>query len=1053
VIPLSYAQRGLWFLQQFGDAGVAYNVPMAWRLSGAIDVAALGLALRDVVVRHESLRTVFPEAGGEPVQRVVGAGDLGLLLEVSRVAAEEVDAVTGEFAGREFDLRTDLPVRAWLLVLGANDAVLVVVLHHIASDGGSEEVFCRDLSDAYAARVAGREPQWAELPVQYADYALWQRELLGAGDDPDSLIARQLAFWRETLCDLPQDIRLPVSHAPVDGTGESGSVVHELGEDTQRKLESLARQAGVTMFMVGHAATAVLIARLASAIDLPLGTIVSGREEEALDDLVGHFTNTLVLRTNLSGNPSFQELLRQVREVDLAALANQEAPFEKVVEALNPARARVESPLFQILFTYERDAAPDIELKDIAVTRLPQEVRQAKFDLHIKLRERRGCGISVQVFYRSGLFSRRVIDAMALGLVNVLAMAAARPGTRLAEFELLRPAERDALLGTWNATATASSSRAGTIQQRFAAQAALTPDAPAVCSGEARLSYRDLDTSSSELASRLAREGVAAETPVAVLMARSAKFVVALLAILKVGGVYVPLHDMDPRQRQQEIIDASRAQVLLTDLQTPRHGLPRCASVLTVEERQESADQPPSVLPVPAHSEQLAYVMYTSGSTGKPKGVSITHRSVLNYVSHRSFRTGRHQRVLMVAPYSFDISTYEIWVPLLSGGCVAIAPSSRLEIDLLERLIVAHKITAANLSAGFFQVVARESPQSLGSLREVISGGDSLSPVAAKRVLKQNREIVVCNAYGPTETTVAATHFEVPREHLDEERLPIGVPLDNVQVFVLDAWLRPVPVGFVGEIYIAGLGLARGYLWMPEVTAANFVANPFGEPGSRMYRTGDSARWREDGQLDFIGREDDQVKIRGFRVEPGEVESVINRHPSVDRAVVVAHADEVRGKHLIAYVVPVRDGSVSPMELRSFLQDWVPSYMMPAEFVTLDSFPLTGNGKIDRKSLPVPRHIPGTGRAPRNKKEEVLCGIFAELLQVDAVGVDDNFFDLGGHSLLATILISRVRAVLHADLGIREIFDTPTVAQLADRLRDGSRDRPVLRTRSRPSRQ
>ncbi len=1050
MIPLSYGQRGLWFLQQFGEAGAAYNVPMAWRLSGTVDTTALTQALFDVTARHESLRTVFPEENGEPVQRVVAPAELGPFLEVSRVAASDVAAVAEEFASREFDLRTDVPVRALLLVLEENEAVLVIVLHHIASDGWSEEVFCRDLGDAYAVRTAGREPEWPELPVQYADYALWQRELLGAEDDPDSLIAHQLAFWRETLRDMPQNINLPVSRQPADEARESGSVFHEISEDIQRKLEILATQAGVTMFMVAHAATAVLIARLASAVDLPLGTIVSGREDETLNDLVGYFVNTLVLRTDLSGNPSFEELLQRVRTVDLAAFANQEAPFEKVVETLNPARARVESPLFQILFAFNRYPADDIRLKDITATPQTYETTQAKFDLDIEFHENRDRKIIVQVTYRRNLFSHLVIEAIVAGLVNVLAVATNRPGTRLAEFDLLRPWERDALLGTWNATAVEAGPRAETIHQCFAAQAELTPDSPAVCAEETELSYRDLDEWSSELAFQLAREGVGAETPVAVLMSRSAEFVVALLAILKAGGVYVPLDDMDPRQRQQAIINASGAQVLLTDQQMRRYSLPRCALELTVVKRRGSDDYPPTVIPIPVHSEQLAYVMHTSGSTGKPKGVGITHRSVLNYVSYRGFRTDRTRRVLMMAPCSFDVSTYEIWVPLLSGGCVVVAPSSRLEIDLLERLIVTHEITMVDLPAGLLQVVARESPQILRSLREVITGGESVSPAVVERVLEQNPELVVRNAYGPTEATVAATFFTVPRKHLYEERLPIGVPLDNVQVFILDLWLRPVPVGFSGELYIAGQGLARGYLHLPGLTAANFIANPFGDSGSRMYRTGDHARWREDGQIEFIGREDYQIKIRGFRVELGEIESVIDQHPDVDRAVVVAHANGVHGNYLIAYIVPAQDHSLETSELRSFLQGRVPPYMLPSKFVTLDSLPLTGNGKIDRDSLPIPERNAGNGRSPRNKKEEVLCDVFIELLNVDSVSIDDSFFDLGGNSLLAVILISRVRAALHADLGIREIFDTPTVAQLADGLRDRGRDRPTLRARSRP---
>jgi amino acid adenylation domain-containing protein len=1050
VVPLSYAQRGLWFLQQYGDAGAAYNVPMAWHLSGSANATELAQALVDVAVRHQSLRTVFVEVNGEPVQRVLSAVELGPFLEVAQLTAGAVTTEVKEFAEREFDLRTDVPMRALLMELDENEAVLVVVLHHIASDGWSEAVFCRDLSTAYASRVAGNEPDWAELPVQYPDYTLWQRELLGAEDDPDSLISHQLAFWGETLRDMPQNINVPASRQSAHESNDSGSVIRALNDDTPRKLKKLASSAGITMFMVVHAAIAILIARLTSAVDLPLGTIVSEREDEALSDMIGYFVNTIVLRTDLSGNPSFEEVLRRVREVDLAAFSHHEAPFEKVVEALNPARSRVESPLFQILFTYNRDSVDDIRLDSITATRLTCEIAQAKFDLDIEFHERQDEQIIVQATYRRDLFSRSVIEAIVSGLVHVLSVAADCPDTRLADFDLLRPGERDALVGARDVTVRPAGSGAETIHQRFAAQAELTPDLLAVCSEDKELSYRDLDEWSSELAVTLTRAGVRAESPVAVLMSRSAEFVVAVLAILKAGGCYIPLNDADPLQRQQAIIDASRTQVLLTDHRMRQDQFPRCWVRLTVGEPRQPATHPLRASLAPAHPEQLAYVMYTSGSTGSPKGVGITHRSVLNYVSDRGFRRGPGLRVLMMAPLSFDVSTYEIMVPLLSGGCVVVAPSPRLDLDLLRRLIIRHKITTVDLPAGLFQVVAHEAPQILGPLHEVITGGDSVSAAAADRIREKNPELVMRNAYGPTEATVAATFFTVPRQPLGEQRLPIGVPVDNVQVFILDHWLRPVQAGFSGELYIAGCGLARGYLWLPAATAASFVANPFGDPGSRMYRTGDHARRREDGQIEFIGRDDDQIKIRGFRVELGEIESAIGRHPSVDRAVVVARADSARGNYLSAYVIPADNHSLAVAELRSFLQGQVPPYMLPSEFVMLDAFPLTGNGKIDRKSLPLPERMASTGLPPRNKKEEVLCGIFAELLHRDHVGIDDSFFDLGGNSLLAVSLISRVRAALHADIGIREIFDTPTVARLAEGLRDSDGGRPVLRPRSRP---
>ncbi|MBP2328444.1 amino acid adenylation domain-containing protein [Kibdelosporangium banguiense] len=1047
MIPLSFAQRGLWFLHQVDRDDSAYHIPLVWHISGDLAGQALADATCDLVVRHESLRTVFPETDGQPHQKVIRAADLGPVLTTSHVDAAEMHSRVQDIVMRPFDLRTDIPIRAELLTSDAGDQVLVLVVHHIAGDGWSEEVLCRDLSRAYAARAGGTVPDWPELPVQYADYTLWQRELLGEESDPDSVISRQLAYWRTQLADLPSDLGLPTDHTAAAGAADtSDCVTFSLDAEVHRRLSELAQRSGATMFMIVQAALAALATRLGGGTDLPLGTVVSGRTDEALDDLAGYFTNTLVLRTSTAGDPTFAELVRRAREVTLAGFAHQDVPFEKVVEAVNPARTRMGSPLFQIVFSYSEEAPAELELAGAKVVPKAYATGMAKFDLDFDLQERQSAGIAGRLDYRTTLFDRTTIDTMAAALVRLLTAAANNPEATLSELDILDDTELRRIVVEWNDTATGTPVT-GSIQERFAEQATRTPDAVALRAQGSELSYRELDDRSNRMAHRLLGLGVAREQPVAVLMRRSADLIVVLLAIIKAGGAYLPLHDTDPLPRKQFAVDDAGARILLTDEATSDR--PRCDTVLVVDADPELAAQPTTAPDVAGYPDQLAYVMYTSGSTGRPKGVTITHRAILDLVRDRSWDGDAHQRVLMVAPYAFDVSTYEIWVPLLRGGRTVVAPESKLEIDTLARLIADEGITAVSLSAGLFHVVAEEAPACLGPLRLVMTGGDVVASSAVDRVLTHNPGITVRYAYGPTETTVQVTQSDITTPYGGSVRVPVGAPMDNVKVYVLDARLQVLPAGVAGELYVSGR-LARGYLGRAALSAERFVPNPFGDPGERMYRTGDLARWTPDGRLEFVGRADAQVKVRGFRVELGEIETALARHAGVARAAVLARADRTGVKQLVGYVQPDPGLHLEPADLRTFIAAAVPAYMVPSQIVVLDQFPLTRNGKLDRAALPSPESTVDVGRRPRNPREEILCGLFAGLLGCDEVSIDDDFFARGGHSLLATRLISRVRSALGVELTIRSLFETPTVAGLAQQLKET--DRPVLRARDLPDR-
>ncbi|MFC3730346.1 amino acid adenylation domain-containing protein, partial [Actinoplanes nipponensis] len=810
-----------------------------------------------------------------------------------------------------------------------------------------------------------------------------------------------------------------------------GRVPFEVPAGLSARLSQVAGASRATMFMVLQASLATLLTRLGAGTDIPIGTPIAGRTDDALDELVGFFVNTLVLRTDTSGDPSFAELVARVRETDLAAYAHQDLPFERLVEELNPERSLSRHPLFQVMLNLDNATPATVtELPGLTVTGRPSGTVAAKFDLSFELAERVPApgappALGGWLDFSTDLFDRSSAELLVARFVRVLESVAADPYRRLGAIDVLDPVERHTLLTAWNDTAEPFPAAA--VHELVARQAAHTPDAVAVVAGATTLTYAALNAAANRLAHRLIRQGVRPEDRVAVLLERSAALVVASLAVLKAGGVYVPLDPDQPAARAEFILRDTAAVALVTDRAPDRLGFTALAPVVGPDGDAGDTSDPA----VPTDPDQLVYVMYTSGSTGTPKGVANTHANVVHLAGARYWRQGRHERVLLHSPYAFDASTFEIWTPLLTGGRVVVAPPGRLGAPDLAAVIAEQQVTGMFVSAGLFRVLAEEHPACFAGVREIWAGGDVVSPVAVRRVLDACPGTIVANEYGPTETTVFSTVNPLRAgDAVPETVVPIGAPLWNTRTYVLDERLQPVAPGVKGELYLGGAGVARGYLGRPALTGQRFVADPFAGAGERMYRTGDVVRWTADGRLVFLGRVDDQVKLRGFRVEPGEIEAVLRTRPEVAEAAVVLREDRPGDKRLVAYVVTAATFSVQPEDLRRHAAATLPDYLVPAAVVLVDGLPLTANGKVDRAALPVPEFGAGGGRGPRDEREKVLAGLFAEVLGVSEVGVDEGFFDLGGDSIMSIQLVSRARRA-GLELSVREVFEHRTVEALA----------------------
>ncbi|CAI6309500.1 nonribosomal peptide synthetase DhbF [Bacillus subtilis] len=1061
-IPLSFAQRRLWFLHCLEGPSPTYNIPVAVRLSGELDQGLLKAALYDLVCRHESLRTIFPESQGTSYQHILDADQACPELHVTEIAEKELSDRLAEAVRYSFDLAAEPAFRAELFVIGPDEYVLLLLVHHIVGDGWSLTPLTRDLGTAYAARCHGRSPEWAPLAVQYADYALWQQELLGNEDDPNSLIAGQLAFWKETLKNLPDQLELPTDYSRPAEPSHDGDTIHfRIEPELHKRLQELARANRVSLFMVLQSGLAALLTRLGAGTDIPIGSPIAGRNDDALGDLVGLFINTLVLRTDTSGDPSFRELLDRVREVNLAAYDNQDLPFERLVEVLNPARSRATHPLFQIMLAFQNTPDAELHLPDMESSLRINSVGSAKFDLTLEISEDRLAdgtpnGMEGLLEYSTDLFKRETAQALADRLMRLLEAAESDPDEQIGNLDILAPEERSSMVADWQSVSEKIPHAC--LPEQFEKQAALRPDAIAVVYENQALNYAELNERANRLARMMISEGVGPEQFVALALPRSLEMAVGLLAVLKAGAAYLPLDPDYPADRIAFMLKDAQPAFIMTNTKAANHippveNVPKI--VLDDPELAEKLNTYPAENPKnkdrtqPLSPLNTAYVIYTSGSTGVPKGVMIPHQNVtrLFAATEHWFRFSSDDIWTMFHSYAFDFSVWEIWGPLLHGGRLVIVPHhvSRSPEAFL-RLLVKEGVTVLNQTpSAFYQFMQAEREQpDLGqalSLRYVIFGGEALELSRLEDWYNrhpENRPQLI-NMYGITETTVHVSYIELDRSMaaLRANSL-IGCGIPDLGVYVLDERLQPVPPGVAGELYVSGAGLARGYLGRPGLTSERFIADPFGPPGTRMYLTGDMARLRADGSLDYVGRADHQVKIRGFRIELGEIEAALVQHPQLEDAAVIVREDQPGDKRLAAYVIPSEE-TFDTAELRKYAAERLPDYMVPAAFVTMKELPLTPNGKLDRKALPAPDFAAAvTGRGPRTPQEEILCDLFMEVLHLPRVGIDDRFFDLGGHSLLAVQLMSRIREALGVELSIGNLFEAPTVAGLAERLEMGS---------------
>ena len=1064
-LPLSFAQRRLWFFHQLEPASPLYNLPLALRLEGPLDPETLRQSLEAIVRRHEILRTRFVAEDGEPAQRIDPPSALELLvvdLADAPVGQEERLAELITTASEQpFDLAQDRLLRTTLYRRGATDHVLLLVTHHIAGDGWSWGVWLRELERLYSGIKHSAVPALPELSIQYADYAAWQHHRL----DGDGLKAL-LAIWKRQLAGAPEAIELPTDFPRPPTLTFSGEwATRPLGRPLSEALKALSQREGVTLFMTLLAATSVLLSRYTQQTDLVIGAPIAGRTVVQTESLIGLFVNTLALRVDLEGDPEFRALLARVRRTALEAFDHQELPLEKLVEELQLPRRANRLPLVQVAFVFQNTPAQGLRLPDLRVTQVPSWTRTAKFELTWCVEEGAD-GLVVALEYNTDLFTADTAGRMLANFATLLDGIVADPGRRVSDLPLVAPSERRLLLKEWNQTARPFP-REETIHAMVEAQVSRHPEAIAVTWGEQTLTYQELNTRANQLAHRLRALGVGPDQVVALCLERSPEMMITLLGILKAGGAYASLDPTYPAERLAYMLADSRATVLVTagngptfSAESPVNGATGGNGarpvVLRLDLEAPALGREPVSNPAPgATAENLAYVSYTSGSTGRPKGVCIPHRAVNRLLLNTDYiALGASDAVLQIANCAFDASTFEIWGALLHGAKLVIVPS---EVVLAPREFArelrTRRITALFVTTALFNQLSRHAPGLFQNVRTVLFGGEAVNPDCVRDVLQNGPPERLLHVYGPTETTTFATWHEVREVPRGAKTIPIGRPLANTTLYVLDGNRQPVPIGVAGELYIGGDGLARGYWNQPELTAEKFVPNPFAistggradaaderteASNLRLYRTGDRVRWRSDGVIEFLGRIDRQVKLRGFRIELEEIESVLEKHPNVEQAMVVVREGASGERRLFAYVA-ARGQPTPGAELRAHLRRSVPDYMIPAGFVAVENFPLNANGKVDRAALPAPEtDRPEATRvfsAPKDAVERQLAGIWERVLEVRPVGVHDNFFELGGHSLAGVRLFAGIEQEFGRKLPLASLFQGPTVAQLAALLR------------------
>ncbi|HEY9801061.1 MAG TPA: amino acid adenylation domain-containing protein [Leptolyngbyaceae cyanobacterium] len=1041
--PLSFSQQRLWFFSQLEPQSSAYNIPAAIRLTGRLNIVALENSINEIVRRHEILRTKFTVVDEEPVQVISSTTKLQLkIIDLQTIPTSERETEALRLATVEaqtpFNLEKDSLLRVSLLRLGDTDHVILFTMHHIVSDGWSTGILIRELTTIYTACDRAQPCNLPELPIQYADFAVWQRQWLQG-----EVYHKQLNYWKQQLGgDLPV-LELPTDRPrPAIQTDRGATQSFTLSESLTAALKNLSQQQGVTLFMTLLAAFKVLLHRYTQQDDILVGTPIANRNRSEIEGLIGFFVNTLVLRSNLQANPTFIQLLAQVREVTLGAYAHQDLPFEQLVEELQPERDLSHSSLFQVMFILQNAPTETLHLPDLTLNHLNVESKTANFDLTLSMievdTELRGA-----IEYNTDLFDAERITRILGHFQTLLAGIIAHPEQNLSELPLLTTAEHQQILSNWNNHQICLPQHC--IHQLFEAQVEKTPNAVAVVFEKEQLTYQELNNHANQLAHSLQIQGVKPEVLVGICLERSCELLVGILGVLKAGGAYLPLDPAYPQERLAYMLEDAQVSVIITQEKLVNN-LPihNCQIICINSDWKEITHQSRENPLNQVTPNNLAYVIYTSGSTGKSKGVMIEHHSLVNaYLAWEEayqLQTSATSH-LQMASFSFDVFSGDLVRALCSGGKLVLCPRELLlEPDKLYQLMLQEKVDCAEFVPGVLRNLIQyleQSQQRLDFMQLLICGSDSWYVQEYQEFRKFcSQKTRLINSFGLTEATIDSTYFETGTTQSSIDQLvPIGKPFANTQIYILDHYLQPLPIGVTGEIYIGGAGLARGYFNRPDLTAEKFIPNLFAQDtGEYIYRTGDLGRWLPDGNIELIGRLDNQVKLRGFRIELGEIESVLSKHPMVKECLVLVREDRPKQQQLVAYVVPNSTQPINSSDLQQFLQEQLPNYMIPSAFVFLEAFPTTPNGKIDRRALPKLKQQEegkNTFIAPRTKTEIQLTQLWSEVLGVEKIGIDDNFFELGGNSLLTTKLILKIRANFQVNLPLRILFESPNVASLA----------------------
>lgn len=1038
---MSFAQQSMWFLNQLDPSSPLYNGSLAIRASGQLNIAVLGQALNRIVERHDTLRTTFDMVKGHEKQIIASdifiplqIIDLNNLPETHRKA--EVQDLALQEAQKPFDLKKGPLLRVQIVYLDRAECVILITTHHIITDGWSVGILVHELTQLYQTISSGAPLSLSALPIQYADFSMWQREWL-SGEE----LKKQLSYWLQQLGDNLSVLELPTDYPrPPIQTYKGAQQRFRLPADLSDALKAVARQERTTLFMLLLAAFKVLLHRYTGQEDILVGTAIAGRNRSELEGLIGLFVNTLALRSKLSGSSRFQALLSQVHETVLAAYAHQDVPFEKLIEELQPPRDMSHTPLVQVMFILQNMPMADLVLSGLTLSLSPVETKTAKFDLTLSMEETK-TGLSGCLEYNTDLFKAETITRLLGHFQILLAAIVADPGCRLADLPILTKAEEHQLLVQWNKTQQ-NYVRGKCVHHLFEEQVERTPEAIAVVLNEQHLTYRELNRRANQLAHHLQTLGVAPDVLVGICLERSLETIIGILGVLKAGGGYVPLDPKYPQERLAYILEETQATILLTQEEIiPK--LPNCQlHILCLDTQWIHLDTSMDTNPERQHNvDNLLYVIYTSGSTGKPKGVNLSHRSLFNLVQWFFQILPQSRRVLQFAPLSFDASFSELLIALGRGSTLfMVTEDLRLEFDNLIKFLHKHRIQMLILPVIVLQRLAeicQEKVELLASLQVIIATGEQLQitpPIVD--MFKYLDSCSLHNHYGPSETHVV-TSWAMPKDPGSWPIFPtIGQPIANSEIYLLDNHGNPVPIGIAGEIYIGGVQLARGYLFQPSLTAERFIPHLYNKnAGERLYRTGDLARYLPDGNIEFLGRIDDQVKVRGYRVELKEIERELRGHPAVGECAVVLRTDSPSNKGLVGYVIAKGKEEINREELHDYLAAKLPEYMIPSVFVTLGTLPLTHNGKLNRNDLPFPEYSDHTSTtlyvAPRTNLEQLIADIWCEFLGLDRIGIHDNFFTLGGHSLLATRIISSIRDIFSVDLPLKLIFESPTIEKLA----------------------